>query len=266
MKIKLKEIKQEDMVNSIFTKIPFETVSKKYVHIPTYTLIKDMEKLGWVVVETKQSKIKNTRKNGYQKHIVKFYNPDITIQGENGDDVFPQIILINSHDGTSSFQFRIGLYRLICTNGLVIATTEFGNVSIRHFGYSFEELRKTVTNLTEKLPNIVVKINTFRDCTLSDDQIKEFALNAAIARFGDKLKNGEAEIDIDELLKAKRKEDEGNSLWNVFNRIQEKLINGGFKLTNSETEKTRKVRSVKSFITNLKLNEDLWTLAESYAS
>ena len=48
--------------------------------------------------------------------------------------VFPQILLTNSHDGKNSFQFQAGLYRLICSNGLVIADTQFEAVKIRHMG------------------------------------------------------------------------------------------------------------------------------------
>ena len=59
----------------------------------------------------------------------------------DGDTVFPQILMTNSHDGKNSFQFQAGLYRLVCSNGLVIADAQFEDVKMRHMGYSFEDLQ-----------------------------------------------------------------------------------------------------------------------------
>ena len=69
-------------------------------------------------------------------------------------------------------------------------------------------------------------------------------------------------VDINELLKVDRIEDSGNSLWEVFNRVQEKLINGDCSYTMGT--KVRKARAIKNFSMDLKINEALWTLAEEY--
>jgi len=253
----LQEISKTTIVDSVFTKTPFGNMSKKYVHIPTDNVISDMEKLGWVVTESKE--VKARKKKGYQKHIVKFYHPDLLIKGENGDDTFPQILMINSHDGSTAFQFRVGLYRIVCTNGLVVADAEFGKLSIRHMGYTFEKLQNLISELVEKIPSLVNKIKTFQECQLTDEQMMKFALDASTKRFGDKYK-----VNADDLLLPTRTADEGHSLWTVFNRVQEKLMNGGFNTVNSKTNKGRSSRSVKSFAKNIKLNEELWALANEY--
>lgn len=255
----LKEITTDKFVNSIFTEKPFGQLSEKYVHIPTNVILDDMQKLGWKVCDTQQ--VKSKKKAGYQKHIIKFFNPDITIKGDNGDDAFPQILLINSHDGTSSFQFRVGLYRLVCSNGLVIATKEFGNISLRHVGYTFDELRKTVNGLVEQLPTVVEKINRFTEKEMTENQILAFAKKAVEVRFGENYN-----VDLEMLTKADRKEDEGSSLWKVFNRVQEKLVNGGFHATSTFNQKRRKIRSIKSFVKDVKMNEQLWELAEQFVA
>ena len=90
---------------------------------------------------------------------------------------------------------------------------------------------------------------------MSDWQVKKFAKGAALVRFGDSVK-----VDIDELLKVDRVEDSGNNLWAVFNRVQEKLINGDCSYTMGA--KVRKARAIKNFNMDLKINEALWTLAE----
>jgi hypothetical protein len=253
----LTELSKDQISKSVYTDKPFGGLSPKYTHIPTNILLQDMEKLGWKVCETKE--VKSKKKTGFQKHIVKFYHPDIMIKGENGDDVYVQIILINSHDGSSTFQFRIGIYRIVCENGLIVASIEFSKVRIRHMGYNFEELRNTVSGLVKHLPIVTKKIETFRDSSLSDQQMIDFATKAAVARFGDKFK-----INAVDLLGVNRDEDKGNSLWSVYNRVQEKLMNGGFLATNIETGKGRVCKSVKAIDRTVQLNEELWQLAETF--
>ena len=109
-----------EIAPSIFTKKGSDNTSSKYSNIPTDTVIKDLELLGWNVVDAKE--VKARKQVGYQKHLVVFRNNDVVINGKDGDTVYPQILLTNSHDGKNSFSFQAGLFRMICENGLVIAT------------------------------------------------------------------------------------------------------------------------------------------------
>jgi hypothetical protein len=142
-----------------------EKTSERYVHIPTYQVIEDMDKLGWYVSDAKE--IKARKRVGYQKHLVVFRNEDVFIKGDDGDHVFPQILLSNTHDGTGAFEFRAGLFRLICSNGLVISTQDFSSMKIRHMGYSFKELQGLITGITERMPLVVESMNRFREKQLT---------------------------------------------------------------------------------------------------
>jgi hypothetical protein len=122
-----------------------DNTSEKYTHIPTDTVIrKDMELLGWNVVDAKEVKARKNTTKGFQKHLIVFRNNDVVIEGKDGDTVYPQILLTNSHDGKNSFSFQAGLFRMICENGLVIATKQFENYKIRHMGYDFETLQGVI--------------------------------------------------------------------------------------------------------------------------
>lgn len=233
-------------------------VSDKYVHVPTMELVDDMAKLGWGVSDVKQVGSKKGL-NKFKKHLVTFRNESIVIKGDDGETVYPQILLTNSHDGLSSFQFRAGLFRLVCSNGLVIATEDFGQMRIRHKGYSFQELKKTVMELVEELPVTVETLNKFREVVLSDEQKHELAMKAIGIRFGE---NG-AEVDVQEILKPTRKEDEGSDLWTVFNVIQEKMVRGKFKYKTIKG-RNKTARTIKNFNRDVKLNEELYQLAESF--
>ena len=95
-----------EKASSVFTTSPASNVSKHYTHIPTSTVIDDMEKLGWGVIDVQQ--VKARKGIGFQKHLLVFRNPDVVINGEDGDIVFPQILLTNSHDGKNAFTFTAG--------------------------------------------------------------------------------------------------------------------------------------------------------------
>jgi len=253
----LEQVKEK--AKSVFAEKGSSDTSTKYSHIPTYKIIEDMSKLGWGVVDAKEVR---ARKNaGYQKHLVVFRNNDIVIDGADGDTVFPQILLTNSSDGKNAFTFRAGLFRLVCENGLVISTQDFADLKIRHFGYDFEELQKTITSMVEKLPLTVESMNKFKQTKLTEAQIEDFAKKALEARFSeDEVKR--ITIDFNEFTKATRDEDAGNDLWSVFNRIQEKVINGDFNYGYST--KTRKARKIKNFNQDIVLNSKLYELATEY--
>lgn len=249
----------KEKAKSVFAENGSSNTSEKYTHIPTYKVIEDMEKLGWGVTDAKEVK---ARKNaGYQKHLIVFRNPDIMIDGADGDTVWPQILLTNSSDGKNAFTFRAGLFRLVCENGLVISTQDFADLKIRHFGYDFSELQKTITMMVEKLPLTVESMNKFKQTQLTDKQIEEFAKKALEIRFGEaEIKR--VTIDFNEFVKPTRKEDEGNDLWSVFNRVQEKIIDGDFNYGFST--RTRKARKIKNFTKDIDINSQLFELASEY--
>jgi hypothetical protein len=68
------------------------------------------------------------------------------------------------------------------------------------------------------------------------------------------------EMSIEQVLAATRKEDEGDSLWAVFNRVQESIINGGYSAA-LRGAKVRKVKKIKSFERDIQVNQDLFKLA-----
>lgn len=244
-------------------------VSEKYTVANTYTVIQDMEKLGWRVVRAAQRRATKKSSGRFSYHMVALQNPDIKITkqvdgGEETVECFPQIILTNSHDGLSCFQFRVGLYRCICSNGLVISDAELSEFKIRHIYYSFENLRAVVGRILEALPSKVERMSQMSNVLLSEDQKLDFAKKALSIRKGVK----EEELQADEetykdLLTPVRKEDEGSSLWNIYNVLQEKIVKGGYT-TAEEGKKARKVRKVTSFIKELDFSRRIDEVAQSY--
>ena len=254
----LEELKE--IAPSIFTTKGAESTSDKYTHIPTDRVITDMELLGWKVVDAKEVK---ARENvGFQKHLVVFRNPDVVINGEDGDTVFPQVLLTNSHDGKNSFTFTAGLFRMICENGLVVADTEFEDFKVKHMGYDFETLQETIKEIIGNLDLTVESMNKMQATELGQNEMVKFAKKAIATRFKeDELKR--IKIDFQELLNPTRDEDKGNDLWSVFNVVQEKIIDGDFEYIAGT--KVRKARQIKNFKQDQKINKELFDLALEFA-
>jgi hypothetical protein len=248
---------------AIFTETPSSDVSKHYTHIPTIKVINDMATLGWDVVDVKEVKARKAATMGVQKHMVVFRNPHVVINGDDNDTVFPQILLINSHDGKNAFTFTAGLFRMICENGLVISTQQFEDVKMRHMGYTFEELQNNIREMVERLPLTVESLNKMKEIDLQQDQMLEFAKRALETRFNIE-KMGEMQFNLEALLNPTRLEDEGKDLWSVFNIVQEKIIDGDFIY--NVNGKTRKARRIKNFIQDQKINKELFELALEYVN
>ena len=243
-------------------------VSSKYTYANTETVINDMAKLGWYPVEAKQCRQKKGSKGIRSFHMIAMESDDprtrITDQFGN-PEAKVRIIIQNSHDGFNSFRFMVGAYRFVCENGMVIADAQFADFSIRHINYSFDELRSIVTRVMEGIPATVSSINKMNSIILTDTQKQEMAVETL------KIRKGLTEEDritvnnetINELLTPIRQEDEGNSLWNVFNVLQEKMIKGTFFVP-SKNGKNRKQRPITSIKKDLDYNQRLWEVASQY--
>lgn len=243
--------KVKELVPSAFKENPKATMSKDYVHMPTSILINDLISLGWEPIQAQEVKTRKEENKGYQKHLVRFRMYNMMMS----DGLFPEIVLTNSHDGKNAFNIRVGLYRVVCANGLIVADKEFGAIRVRHMGYTFEDVKKASNDLIAMIPNISAKINQLTERILTDEEMMDFALKAQELRW----KGKPGYINHADLLESVRGADDGNGLWEVYNKIQEKLITGGiFNL------KGRKMRPIKGIDKGLKINQELWAMAESY--
>ena len=245
-------------------------VSNRYVQANTETVVDDLAKLGWYPVQAKQCRT-NKKSSGIRSlHMIAFQNPDVKIAKIDKDggeivDSWPRIILTNSHDGFNSFKFLVGMFRLVCSNGLIVGDNEMVNMSIKHINYDFEALRDIVKTAIEQVPNIVCQMNSMKNTILSEDDKIELAKSVVKIRKGVE-DNEKFEIDeetIMDILDPQRKEDKGDDLWTVFNICQEKMIKGEYSDigSNNKPRKQRKITSIKK---DIDFNQKLWAIATKF--
>ena len=258
-------------------------LSKHYSFVPTMNVVNDLRALGYEVVDAKQVKARKKSTNGYQKHMITFEHPKYKLDqvkeveiadGETETQVqkpteYPQILLTNSHDGGNAFTLSAGIFRLVCSNGLVIKTEDYGSARLVHKGYSFEAVQKLVKEFEETVSEVLNKITEMKKVELTKEQQIEFAKKAALLRFTAKSYNEDNisdVVNIDDLLNVERKEDAGNGLYEVFNRVQESIVQGKYlyaasgKVNDADT-KTRKARPIKNFKQSIDVNKKLSELA-----
>jgi len=238
-------------------------LSDHYSFVPTMNVVRDLQTMGWDCVDAKQVKARKKSTNGYQKHMLTFEHPKYKVEGV---EEYPQLLLTNSHDGGNAFQLSAGIFRLVCSNGLVIKTEDYGSQRLIHKGYSFEAVQEMVEGFIATIDETMTRITAMKRTQLDKDQMTEFAKQAALLRFTSKSYN-EENIDkvvyIDELLEATRKEDDGNAVWEVFNRVQERLVGGNYHYKGTK-DKPRKARPIKNFKQNFEVNKKLSELAFAY--
>ena len=75
-----------------------------------------------------QTRVRHDDRRDYTKHMIRLRHAS-QINGREANE----IILLNSHDGTSSYQMLAGMFRFVCSNGLVCGDT-VANVRVPHKG------------------------------------------------------------------------------------------------------------------------------------
>lgn len=245
---------------------PTRSVSDRYTFASTETVIDDLAELGWLPTQVHQRRAKKEFSK-YSPHMVKFSNPDLRINDGEGDYSFPQIVLQNSYDARSAMRFTAGIFRLVCSNGLIIATAKFGELKISHKGYSFDEMRKLVTERTQSIPEQIEVMNNMKSRMLSQSEREHLAMQAILIRSNvtpEDLTEFSGKIDkltLADILTPERDQDRGNDLWNTYQVTQEKMMKGGFHVQLGMNAKVRKVKAIKSFERDVDYNKQLFEVA-----
>lgn len=230
---------------------PSETVSHKYGFIPTSQVIQRLEREGFVPVRVQQARVRLETRKGFQKHIVRFRHVDYA--AKVGDSI-PEIVLLNSHDGSSAYRIMAGVYRLVCSNGLIVGKS-FADISVRHTKSAAEDIIDASFKVIAALPAIQDGIEAMRETRLEPEERSAFAAAALTLRYPDA-----APIRAVQLLEPRRQEDRSSDLWSTMNVVQEALVKGGQRIADATTRRrTRKLTGVSE---DVRLNRALWTLAE----
>jgi hypothetical protein len=239
---------------SVLASEAHESRGQKYTFIPTLDVIDGLRLEGFEPFEVRQTKCRDLAKREFTKHMVRMRHPDaIASQGE-----VPELVLINSHDGTSSYQLLAGFFRFVCSNGLIAGDIQ-SDVRVRHSGRVVQDVIEGSFKVLENVKQISNSIDEFKSITLDRQEQELFANTALSLRWDDK-----PPVTAERVLQANRYEDVQSDLWTTFNRVQENIIKGGV-LGKTATGRRMHTRGVQGVNENVKLNRALWSLADGMA-
>lgn len=271
---------------SVFAEQAHESRSERYFYIPTIEVLRGLRAEGFEVFSAQQGRSRVPGKADFTKHILRLRKPGGAL--EVGGSVH-EIVLLNSHDGTSSYRIMDGVFRFICTNGMVSGCIDH-DVRVPHTGDQQDKVIEGVYTVLDRAEQTMAAAQDWRGIRLDDEQINQFGRAARAIRYPElaDLSRSEADARIRpaDIVLPRRPDDTARDLWMMFNRAQENLIRGGFDVRtpvsdeeamNSRQRRFRhhgtlgrvRVRSagaVNGIDDNTKINRNLWTLAQAQAA
>ncbi|EBL1426561.1 DUF932 domain-containing protein [Salmonella enterica] len=236
---------------SVFGEDKHTSRSEKYTYIPTITLLENLRREGFEPFFACQSRVRDPGRRDYTKHMLRLRRA-----GQITGQQVPEIIILNSHSGESSFQLLPGMWRQVCANGLVCGQS-FGEIRVPHRGDIADKVIEGAYNVLGVFDRVEEKREAMQSLLLPPPAQQALAKAALTYRFGEEHQP----VTATQILTPRRYEDRKDDLWSVFNRIQENLLKGGLPGHTAKGKRTH-TRAVNGIDGDIRLNRALWVMAE----
>jgi hypothetical protein len=238
---------------SIFAEEAHDSRSARYTYIPTITVLDGLRREGFQPFMVTQTRVRDEGKREHTKHLIRLRHANQVVSKEANE-----IILLNSHDGTSSFQLLAGVLRFVCQNGMVCGKN-VGEVRVPHKGNVVDEVIDGAIRVLKTFEVADEQREGMQALTLSEGAQTAFARAALELKWD--TEETPPPVTEHQILRPRRMEDSRSDLWTTFNRVQENMCKGGLRgrSANGRTTTTREVSGIDQ---NVKLNRALWVLAD----
>jgi hypothetical protein len=238
---------------SIFAESKHTSRSERYTYIPTSDVLRGLRREGFVPFMVAQTRVRDEGKREHTKHMMRLRHAS-QINGAEAKE----IILLNSHDGTSSYQMLAGMFRFACCNGMVCGDT-MSDIRVPHKGSVVDRVIEGAFDVLDGFTRVVEEREGMKALGLNSGEQAAFARAALELRYD--TETAAAPVTESQLLQTRRLEDRSDDLWTTFNRVQENLIQGGLQ-GRTPAGRPMRTRPVVGIDQGVKLNRALWVLAE----
>jgi hypothetical protein len=205
-------------------------VSDRYNVIPSIEVMQEFERFGFQLDSVEAAGVRSVERALKQKHMIRMSAEEKMFGGE----LKPQVIIYNSYDGTAALNIHVGIFRFVCSNGLIAGHNLIQPMRIVHHNSQWKDLvHEYIDTYSEKYTAQKEQILHMKEKRMSLDEAYILAEQALQFRHIDQRIPNEA-VDPLELLIAKRREDRGDSAWLRFNVLQESIINGLYRKYNND--------------------------------
>ena len=256
---------------SVFATAPWEQVSDRYQFVPTFQVIDALREEGFMPVRAMQSRTRIPGKRDFTKHMLRFRSVNIAAPSAVGDSV-PEIVLTNSHDRRrcrgrgSGYKLDLGIFRMVCSNGLVVKSSDYGSMQVPHFGKDvLSRIIEGTYHILDDAESVMDKVQNWGAIRMADEErmlLAETVHEYLYPKADDR--DHPAPFAPGKLLNVRRHADIKHDLWTTTNVIQENVIRGGIRGFSSSGRRTR-TRAVTSVNSELSLNKAIWAMAEKFA-
>jgi hypothetical protein len=241
---------------SIFAAAAHDSRSERYTYIPTIEILRRLREEGYLPFAANQTGTRDANKRAHTRHMIRLRKLD-AFNLQRGEEV-NEIVMVNSHDGTSAVQLRPGVFRVLCSNGLV-SGRHMGEIRVPHKGDVVHDVIDGVFRVVEDFELVDAQKDAMKGMQLAPAERLAFARAALALKYD--AEAGAAPIDEAQLLDVRRSADQAPDLWTTFNVVQENMLKGGLR-ARSANKRRMTTRPVQGIDQNIKLNRALWTLAD----
>jgi hypothetical protein len=238
---------------AVFATAPDERVSAKYTFIPTERVLTGLMSADFLPVDARQTHARRSSPL-HARHILRLRRRYEVVSLK---DSVPEVVVVNGHSANQSYEIRLGLFRVICTNGMIVSRGAFPAYRVTHRGNIVDEVIAGALKVAESFECLAAQVERMEERRLFKDEQVVFAARALALRFPEPAQGG---IAPSQLLTCRRAEDVGDDLWHVFQRCQEGLLRGGFS-RRSASGRLIRTRAISSISRDIELNGRLWDLA-----
>jgi hypothetical protein len=247
----------ERVAPSVFATQPYSDVSDRYSFIPTYKILEELLSKGFLCVGAEQSNVKIRDKYNFTAHNLRFRLPSDKVQWNVGD-VFPEVLVNNSHDRSRTYRVLAGFWRLWCSNGCAAPIGNNSEIRTRHSGDVGEVIDATY-QVVEDFPTIGDTIQRWQQTEINAEQQVAFANAAAQLRWDE----NKVPVSPITLLRRTREQDRSNDLFTTYQVVQEHLTKGGDRgVSTGRTRRRMRTQPIKNILEDTKINKALWTLTQ----
>ena len=242
-----------------FADHPADKTSSRYVFLSTRALIDALFEAGFVATAAIQTHSRRGSDPAYARHMLRFQHPreSVTLV-----DAIPQVALINAHDGSSAYELHAGLYRPVCTNGLMVQLGDFGLIHVPHRGNVVRNVVDAALAMIRGFGHVGELVHRMAGFDLTLAQRLEFARRALAVRYPQAHHQA---VTPEQVIAARREADDRPNVWATYNVVQENLMRGGLA-GRSATGRNTRTRTVQAIREDVRINSGLWQLATSLIS
>lgn len=248
------------VVPSVFAEEAHTSRSARYAYIPTIDVLAGLRREGFEVFSARQARTRVEGREEHTKHLLRLRHASHRDRVAVVGDSVPEILLLNSHDGSSSYQMMGGTFRFICANGMVVPDGICQTIKVQHSGKVQDKVVAGAFEVLDGLTRVIESRDSMRALTLNQGEQLAYARAAALLRF-EPSEGAALPVTPEQINRARRMDDQAPDLWTTFNRVQENVVRGGLRARSSNGAR-QSTRAVTGIDQDVKLNRALWTLAE----